>query len=191
MLISHAIEQRIVAAVSNAIDTAGVVNWQIFGAWSPADAFAVKNEEDPETVATVAVVVSTPASPTFTAPQVTLAGTVTVTVRVDLDPSGSSLLAIAEAVANLLNSWQSDTYQQCFDALDVVDTDTDECIFSADEISIESAVPRLDRDRKLTTLSFPFTLSGVLTPSPQGSGLSSASEGSGAEPPSDPSTTND
>lgn len=158
------IEEKVVAALTNALAgpsaPSGIPSFKIYGSWNPAAAFAVKNEEDEKSVAQIGVALSTFARPTFTAPQLSLKGAINLSVRLELDPDGVGFLAAAEAIDNLLQSWQSETYQALFTALDV-QNDQEETVVSVDEISIDPAVPKIDTDTSTTNITFAFTLSGT------------------------------
>lgn len=154
-MIAKDLEAKIIAAIADkfaAID--GLPAHQIIGVWQPSIAGAVKNEEDPATVAMIAVAISTASHGTYTAPDVSFRGAVGLTVKIESDPTGSALVQFAEPIEDLFKAWQSDTYQQAFTALDLDN-------LSVDEISIGDAQPpAIDTRRGTVSLAFPFSISG-------------------------------
>lgn len=163
------IEAKLIAAIESAIypdsphpdsphpESRALPRVQIFGLWQPSALGTVRNQEDPDTVATIAVGLGTPAVQTYSAAAASITGSIVLTVRVELDPSGAALLALSDAIGSLLTGWNAANYQAAFTALDT------EAFNVGDVTTTGGATPSLDYERKLITVTFPFTISGNLT----------------------------
>lgn len=152
------IEAKLIAAVSSAV--AAIPNApkvQIFGLWQPSLADVVRNQEDPDTVATIVVGLGTPAVQTYSAASASITGTIVISVRIERDTSGAAFAALSDAVGTLLTGWNADNYQAAFTALDTTGFNV------GDVTAAPGAVPAVDYDRKIISVTFPFTISGNLT----------------------------
>ncbi len=159
MLIAD-LESKVAAAIQAAL-AAVVADVKVYRSWHVEETFGeTRNEEDEKSALLVGLALSTFARPTFTAPQMTTNGALTLTVRQELDPSGDLFRAAAEAVDALFQSWQSETYQAMFLALDIAGPDG-ETVLSVDNVSVDPATPHADEKNRVTTITFPFTLSGT------------------------------
>ena len=154
------IEAKIIAAINDALphpDSPALPRVQIFGLWQPSVLGTVRNQQDPDTVATIAVGLGTPAVQTYSASAASITGSIVLTVRVELDPTGAVLLALSDAIGSLLTGWNAANYQAAFTALDT------EAFNVGDVTTTGGATPVIDYERKLITVAFPFTISGNLT----------------------------
>lgn len=133
------------------------VKVQVLGLWQPSAIGLVRNLEDPETVATIAVGLGTPAIQTYSASAASITGSIVLTVRVELDPTGAAFVALSDAIGSLLTGWNAANYQAAFTALDT------EAFNVGDVTTTGGATPTLDYERKLISVTFPFTISGCLT----------------------------
>ena len=152
------IEAKLIAAISAAL--ASIPNApkvQIFGLWQPSAAGTVRNQEDPDAVAVIAVGLGTPAVKTYSASEASISGSIALTVRIELDTSGSAFVALSDAVGSLLTGWNAANYQAAFDALDT------DAFQVGDVTTTGGAAPTIDYERKLISVTFPFILSGNLT----------------------------
>lgn len=172
MTLLRDLEAKIIAAINDAIRPdspapSGVARpdspalpgakVQVFGLWQPSLSGFVRNQEDPDTVATVAVGLGTPAVQTYSASAASITGSIVLTVRVELDPTGAALLALSDAIGSLLTGWNAANYQASFTALDTE-------AFNVGDVTVTGgATPSLDYERKLITVTYPFTISGCLT----------------------------
>jgi len=147
-MIAKDLEAKLITAVTSAVAQVGA-KIQVLGFWHP---FV---DEDEDTVAVISVGVATPTSPTYTSSEVTFNGAVSVDVRADLDRDKSVIVAIADALCTLFKTWQSETYQAAFTALDMPSISIDEVSFGG------GAVPALNRGNSSNCFSFPFTLAGT------------------------------
>lgn len=161
MTLLRDIEAKIIAAIDAAIrpDSSAPpdVKVQVFGLWQPSLPGIVRNQEDAGAAATIAVGLGTPAVQTYSASAASITGSIVLTVRVELDPTGAALLALSDAIGSLLTGWNSANYQAAFTALDT------DAFNVGDVTTTGSATPYVDYERKTVTVSFPFTISGCLT----------------------------
>lgn len=153
MFASYELECAVLDAIASHIGEPGVV---LQGAWQPID-------ETPDAVAIVTVAVATPTVTTYTSPHHTFDGSVTLATRLELDPRSDKLRALAEALCQLFDSWQAQTYQEGFAALDI---DKDGVVLHVDEISVEGAAPQYDRDAGIRSVTFALTLQASIVPKP-------------------------
>ena len=160
------IEAKLIAAIDAAIhpdsprpDSPALpdVKVQVFGLWQPSVLGTVRNQEDPDTVATIAVGLGTPAVKTYSASEASISGSIVLSVRIELDTSGAALLALSDAIGSLLTGWNAANYQAAFTALDT------EAFNVGDVTTTGGATPYVDYERKTVTVTFPFTISGCLT----------------------------
>lgn len=89
---------------------------------------------------------------TFSQPSVRYTGAVVLNVRTALDSTGEILLALADRLDKLFNSWQAATYQSAFSDLDV------DGVFQLGDIALLGGP--IDFDEVRSTVSWSFTLSG-------------------------------
>lgn len=159
MTLLRDIEAKIIAAIESAIhpDSRALPRVQIFGFWQPSLPGIVRNQEDPETAATIAVGLGTPAVQTYSASAASITGSIVLTIRVELDPTGAALLALSDAIGSLLTGWNAANYQAAFTALDT------DAFNVGDVTTTGGSTPYVDYERKTVTVSFPFTISGCLT----------------------------
>ena len=152
------IEAKIIAAIDAAVaDIPDAPNVQTFGFWQPSLPGLVRNQEDPATVATIAVGLGTPAVKTYSASEASISGSIVLSVRVELDPTGAAFVALSDAIGSLLTGWNAANYQAAFTALDT------DAFNVGDVTTTGGATPSVDYKRKIISVSFPFTLSGCLT----------------------------
>ena len=122
MLIPYELEKKIIAAITAAVSSSsGDANRQfkISGAWQESTAIPRWIAAESPSPVHISVSVGTGLPRTYTAGDVDFPVNVTLFVRTDLDPSGALLLSCAEILENLFRSWQAETYQQAFTALNV------------------------------------------------------------------------
>ena len=100
------VEKRIMEQIETALTLSGVEGVKVYGAWQPADAGAVKAVETADALGLVSVKVSPREYATPTVPHATLATTVAFSMRAEADPTGAKRLAVADAISQLLFSWQ-------------------------------------------------------------------------------------
>lgn len=152
-MIPQLIEKKIIDAIKAALE--GVETpVQIFGAWQPAAVGYLKNQEEADTVATIAVALGTQQRETFSTGTVRFTGVITLTVRAELDTTGEALLALAGPIEAMLRTWQGETYQQAFAELDVPGFHLGDINFTGGN------APQFDFMAKTITVDWPFTLSG-------------------------------
>lgn len=150
-MISQKLEKKIIDAIAGAIE--GVdASVQILGAWQPSTRGVLKNSQDSESVAVIAVSIGTSQRETFSQPSVRYTGAVVLNVRTALDSTGEILLALADRLDKLFNSWQAATYQSAFSDLDV------DGVFQVGDIALLGGP--IDFDEVRSTVSWSFTLSG-------------------------------
>ena len=130
---------------------------QILGLWQPSALGTVRNQEDPDTVATIAVGLGTPAVKTYSASEASISGSIVLSVRIELDTSGAAFVALSDAIGSLLTGWNAANYQAAFTALDT------EAFNVGDVTTTGGATPVIDYARKTISVTFPFTISGNLT----------------------------
>lgn len=102
-MLERVIESVVMSALSEALPD-GV---SIQGAWQPSGPGAVKGHESPDAVAYVGVAVSPRAFETFTTPKATFSVAVSLKVRDERDPDGSTFNACAESILAKLQAWQT------------------------------------------------------------------------------------
>lgn len=147
------LEANIVAAVSAALADAGIDGCDVYGTWRTAGNGYVRWIESGTGKAAVFVSVATAIPTTYTTPSVDFNANIELAVRPELDPTGDALLAISKAIENLLRTWQAETYQQAFTALDV------EGEFSVGSVGGNTgSAPTIQDGRCI--VSWPVTLSG-------------------------------
>lgn len=156
MLIPKELEANIVAAVSEAIAPVGGpgVSCAVSGSWQSVTVglprWIAAETPDP---AHIHVAVGTALPQTFTSGEVDFSVNLSLFIRTDLDPTGEILVAFAEKIEDLLRSWQSQTYQQAFDALDVPGS------FVVGDVQGQSgSSPALNGN--IFSVSWPLTISG-------------------------------
>ena len=158
MKLLQGIESKIITAISGALAAIpDAPKIQIFGLWQPTLADLVRNKEDPDTVATIAIGLGTPSVQTYSASSASITGSILITVRIERDTAGTAFAAISDAIGSLLTGWNADNYQAAFDALDTEDFNV------GDVTTSPGAAPAVDFERKLVSVAFPFTISGNLT----------------------------
>lgn len=152
-MIPQEIEKKIIDAIAGRLADSGV-KFQIFGAWQPSTVGYLKNQEEADSVATIAVAVGTQSRETFSIGTVSFSGSIVLTVRAELDVTGEALLALAGPIEALLKDWQGATYQSVFDALDVDGFKVGDIKFAGGN------PPQMDFSAKTITVDWPFTISG-------------------------------
>lgn len=152
-MIPQKLEKKIVDAIKAALEGVSTPV-QIFGAWQPSLVGYLKNHEEADTVAMIAVALGTQQRATFSIGTVGFTGVISLTVRVELDTTGEALLSLAAPIEAMLRAWQGETYQQAFTALDVPG-------FQLGDISFTGGnAPQFDFVAKTVTVDWPFTISG-------------------------------
>lgn len=154
------IEAKLIAAITDAIAPKVqpiAPKVQVFGLWQPSALGTVRNQEDPATVATIAVGLGTPAIKTYSASEASISGSIVLSVRIELDPSGAAFVALSDAIGSLLTGWNAANYQAAFDTLDT------DAFNVGDVTTTGGATPAIDYVRKIISVTFPFTISGCLT----------------------------
>lgn len=155
-MLTQVLEKKIIDAIvaKYAALSVALPKHQVFGAWQPSLTSVIKNAEDVDNVATVAVSLGTFAQETYTSPAANATGTVALVVRFDMDPKGTALIRFAEPIDDMFRSWQSETYQQAFTALDING-------FSVDDVTVNGGTaPHLDTAAGTVSVTWTFTLSG-------------------------------
>jgi hypothetical protein len=100
------VEKRIMEQIETALTLSGVEGVKVYGAWQPAAEGAVKAIESGDALGIVSVNVSPREYATPTVPHAALATTISLSMRFEADPTGSKRLAVADAISQLLFSWQ-------------------------------------------------------------------------------------
>lgn len=107
-MVERDIEGTITAALSAALENAGVTGVRVTGAWDVADLGSVVGDEAAGDLGLLAVKVSPREYATATVPHATLACRAALTLRAESDARGEVRLAIADAVGQVLHLWQDD-----------------------------------------------------------------------------------
>lgn len=98
------VEQEIEAAIVRRIEALGLEDVAVVGLWSPVAAGVVKGEEGRERAA-VAVRVAPKEFTNFGICEVSMDVRITLTVRLDLCPTGEELVAIWQGLASIMEDW--------------------------------------------------------------------------------------
>lgn len=164
MLIPLELEKKIIAAITAAIESrAGDYNRQctISGSWQPSTGLPRWIAAETPAPVHVNVAVGTAIPRTYTAGDVDFPVAVTLFVRTDLDASGALLVAFAEILENLFRSWQAETYQQAFTALNIPNG------FAVGDVAgAQGSSPTVNNN--LCSVSWPLTIGGTyLEPQPE------------------------
>ena len=159
MLIEKEIEAKILAAIS-AVLPALLPSHSLVGFWQPAAVGNLKRiEDDPSDVAFIEVMTAQGSQATFSDPDISYPVAVQLTVRADLDPDGSALVAFTDPLTALFREWMGATYQQTFTALDIDDA------VSIDNVGVSGSAPAIDLAASVIRVRWDLTLSGsLLTP---------------------------
>ena len=114
------VEKRIMEQIETALTLSGVEGVKVYGAWQPAAEGAVKAIESGDALGIVSVNVSPREYATPTVPHAALATTISLSMRFEADPTGSKRLAVADAISQLLFSWQDSfaAFTAAFDGID-------------------------------------------------------------------------
>ena len=148
------LEKRIVAAVA----ALGVSGLEVRGLWNPVAAGLVKGEEtDASVPAAAAVRVSPRAYNAVTFPEVTFDCVIAIVVRTDLDPTGSIVAAVAEAVSGLLARLHRTVAHGRNSSLDVAGFEV------AAFHSVGGVGPDFDRTSATWSVNYNFTVVGVVS----------------------------
>ena len=148
------LEKRIVAAVA----ALGVSGLEVHGLWNPVDAGLVKGEETDASVPAAAVVrVSPRAYDNVTFPTATFDCSVAIVVRTDLDPTGSLLATVANAVSGLLARLHRTVAHGRNSSLDVAGLEVAAFHLTGGD------GPEFDRASATWAVTYSFTVVGVVS----------------------------
>ena len=98
------IEREIEASLVRRIKAMGLDGVRVRGLWEPAEAGTVKGEEGRE-AACITVCVSPKQFESFGLCEVSMAVTLELAVRIDMDPTGGTVPEVWERLAALLEEW--------------------------------------------------------------------------------------
>ena len=121
-LIPYRLEKKIIEAISAAISSYPDIvgdQFTVSGSWQPSTGLPRWLAAESPSPVHVSVAVGTALPRTYTIGDVDFPVNVTLFVRTDLDVTGTFLLVFAGILENLFRSWQAETYQQAFEALDI------------------------------------------------------------------------
>lgn len=98
------IEKIVVDKMSNALSAAGITDVQVMGAWQPDD--YVKGLEDESLAGALAVKVLPRQYETPTIPDGQMQVDLALTMRAEVDSTGTSWLSASEVISGVLQAWQ-------------------------------------------------------------------------------------
>lgn len=155
MLIQKELEAKIMSELNARLGTVEALRGKfvLHGSWQQAGVGLVRwIETDATSPVFVMVSVGTPDRPTFSSAVVNFAVNASVFVRTELDPDGSLLVAMADAIQAVIDDWQSETYQAEFTRFDIPG-------LSVDGISVQGGTsPTVQGGTAV--VSWPMTFSG-------------------------------
>lgn len=100
------IESAAKAKIAAALDGCGLERVKVQGAWDVLAEGEVKGREEPQFDVFAAVAVSPRSYEAFSTPVANFAASVSISVRADRDPTGAKFRDAADAVLELLQTWQ-------------------------------------------------------------------------------------
>lgn len=157
MLIEKTLEEKIVSAVSGALNAVGIP-FTIVGFWQPSAMGEVKHwESDPSSAALIGIVTGLGQQDTFSNPTVAFDVAVNLIVRAELDTQAANILKFVEPISELFKGWMASTYQQTFTALDIEG-------LSVDGVGVKGGTPELDTSAKVVRVGWSLNLSGSYQP---------------------------
>lgn len=149
------IEKIILDKFEAALQTAGISNIQLMGAWQPSDDGDIKALEEGTKTGVLGVKVYPRTYETPTIPDGTFQVDVSLTVRAEVDSTGKDYLEITEAVSNVVHAWQKAYINYATDfAIE------DE--FQPTGFNIESSDVGLDKENCVWQFSQSFNLQGII-----------------------------
>lgn len=149
------LEQLIESAVIGAIAAVIPDHVSINGAWQAAPSGVVKGHETADAVAYVGVAVGPRAFETFTTPKAMFAVAVSLKVRDERDPQGSTFAACAESILALMQSWQT-SLQDVKTAFSVEG-------FVPHGVRVEGGNVVRDDAARATVMTESFTIRGIIS----------------------------
>lgn len=153
MLIQKDIEEKMVQALRVHLGT--IKSVEVRGAWAEAFSGLTRWSENPESDAFVSVALGTPSRTASTDPSAAMSANVSVFVRIERDPTGAKLCAIAEALQELFDVWIGFSHNDILTDLDIEE-------FSVDSISLSAGgSPTLQND--VAAVTYPLEISGSFT----------------------------
>jgi len=153
MLIEQTLEATIATKLAELTALAGA---DIIASRSPAAAGFVKGETDADAKQVVAVALGLRQHDDFTLPTVNITGSVAVSTRAELCPTGAEHETAVEAVADLFSAWHQNG------ATFSTDISVDDRFFAAELRMDGGSGKAFDDQRSVWTESISFTIRGTL-----------------------------
>ena len=150
------IEKNVEAAIITAIENLGLPNIDIVGLWQPTATGIVKATEKSNSDAALVISIPPKSFDTFGICEVSLEVSMTLTVRVEKDATGSKLLQYVEPINAMLESWNMSEEHDELEALITED-------FYPGGIRVNAGSgPTWDPSSKTWSVEFSFTVRGLL-----------------------------
>lgn len=154
-MIEKDLEKRIIDKIRAAMEAAGVTDVEYLGAWQPAPAGGIKDNEDGHVCAYVTVKAYPRSYDTPTIPDTTIDIDVSLLVRADIDADGHGYVEMTSTIADLFERWQK-SYSGYHDDLTVDGFEPTGFRQGGGDIG-------KDADRCLWTYQMRISINGIIT----------------------------